>query len=82
MRVVVKVKISLRTSPSGILWGPGLAYRKLNEKVFRAWSTALPATFPGRGLLMYESLWTLPLAMILIFGLGFGIFHAVQPREP
>jgi len=30
---------------------------------------------------MYESLWTLPLAMILVFGLGFGIFRAVQPRE-
>jgi hypothetical protein len=30
---------------------------------------------------MYESLWTLPLAIALVFGLGFGIFRAMQPRE-
>jgi len=30
---------------------------------------------------MLVSLWALPLAIILIFGLAFGIFSVVQPRR-
>jgi hypothetical protein len=61
---------------------PGFVYPKLNEELFRALVRRFsPPTSRNEVLLMYESLWTLPLAMILIVMLAVGIFRAMQPRK-
>ena len=75
-----------KDSPAPLGIGPWMACAvycfpwKIERKSVSAWATFFGLA-NARSFVMLVSLWALPLAIILIFGLAFGIFSVVQPRR-
>jgi len=81
MRVLVKVKIYFGHPPGDGLRSSFLTLDTWEEVYIQPGPSFLSGPAFVRSFVMLVSPWTLPLAIILIFGLAFGIFWLVQPRR-